>query len=163
MAVKLAKAMGAEVTLFTTSPGKADDARALGADRVVISKDADQMAAAAGTLDLIVDSVAAPHDLDPYLATLGRNGTHVLLGVPPEPHPSPAVTNFIRGRRSLSGSLIGGIAETQEMLDFCAAHNVTADVEMIPMDQIDAAYDRMLTGDVKFRFVIDLESMPAAA
>jgi uncharacterized zinc-type alcohol dehydrogenase-like protein len=162
MAVKLAKAMGAEVTLFTTSPGKADDARALGADHVVISKDAEQMKGAAGTLDLIIDSVAASHDLDPYLAALDRNGALVLLGVPPAPHPSPAVHGFIRGRRSLSGSLIGGIAETQEMLDFCAEHGVAADVEMIQVDQIDVAYDRMDSGDVKFRFVIDMESMPAA-
>jgi len=162
MAVKLAKAMGAEVTLFTTSPSKADDARALGADHVVISKDADQMAGAANSLDLIIDSVAAPHDLDAYLATLGREGALVLLGVPPEPHPMPGVFSFIRGRRSLSGSLIGGIAETQEMLDFCAEHGVVSDVEMIRMDQIDEAYERMLAGDVKFRFVIDMESMPAA-
>jgi uncharacterized zinc-type alcohol dehydrogenase-like protein len=163
MAVKLAKAMGAEVTLFTTSPAKADDARALGVDHVVISKDEDQMAGAANSLDLIIDSVAAKHDLDPYIAALGRDGALVLLGVPPEPHPSPAVHGFIRGRRSLSGSLIGGIAETQEMLDFCAEHDVVADVEMISMEQIDEAYDRMLAGDVKFRFVIDLESMPVAA
>jgi alcohol dehydrogenase (NADP+) len=163
MAVKIAKAMGAEVTLFTTTPGKAEDAKALGADRVVISKDPEQMKSVAGTLDLILDSVAAPHELDAYLATLAREGALVLLGVPPEAHPSPAVGNFIRGRRSLSGSLIGGIAETQEMLDFCAEHGVTADVEMIAMDQIDAAYDRMESSDVKFRFVIDMESMPAAA
>jgi uncharacterized zinc-type alcohol dehydrogenase-like protein len=162
MAVKLAKAMGAEVTLFTTSPGKADDARVLGADRVVISTDAEEMKSVRGTLDLIIDSVAAPHDLDPYLAALGREGAMVLLGVPPEAHPSPAVHSFIRGRRSLSGSAIGGIAETQEMLDFCAAYGVTADVEMISMEGIDDAYDRMAAGDVKFRFVIDLESMPAA-
>src|SRR6201996_5586125 len=163
MAVKLAKAMGAEVTLFTTTPGKADDAKALGADHVVISKDPEQMAAVAATLDLIIDSVAAPHDLDAYFATLAREGSLVLLGVPPAPHPSPNVFNFIRGRRSLSGSLIGGIAETQEMLDFCAEHGVTADVEMISIDQIDAAYDRMEASDVKFRFVIDMESMPAAS
>jgi uncharacterized zinc-type alcohol dehydrogenase-like protein len=163
MAVKIAKAMGAEVTLFTTTPGKAEDAKALGADHVVISKDAEQMKGATGTLDLIIDSVAAPHDLDPYFATLAREGSLVLLGVPPAPHPSPNVGNFIRGRRSLSGSLIGGIAETQEMLDFCAEHGVTADVEMISMDQIDEAYDRMESSDVKFRFVIDMESMPAAA
>jgi alcohol dehydrogenase (NADP+) len=163
MAVKIAKAMGAEVTLFTTTPAKAEDAKALGADHVVISKDADQMKAATGTLDLIIDSVAAPHDLDPYLAALGREGSLVLLGVPPDSHPSPNVGHFIRGRRSLSGSLIGGIAETQEMLDFCAEHGVTADVEMIKMDQIDQAYDRMESSDVKFRFVIDMESMPAAS
>jgi alcohol dehydrogenase (NADP+) len=163
MAVKLAKAMGAEVTLFTTSPNKVDDARALGADHVVISKDGEQMAGTAGTLDLIIDSVAAPHDLDPYLNALGRAGALVLLGVPPEPHPSPSVFGFIRGRKSLSGSLIGGIAETQEMLDFCAEHGVTSDVEMISIDEIDAAYDRMLASDVKYRFVIDMESMPAAS
>jgi uncharacterized zinc-type alcohol dehydrogenase-like protein len=163
MAVKIAKAMGAEVTLFTTTPGKAEDAKALGADHVVISKDPEQMKSVAGTLDLILDSVAAPHDLDAYFATLAREGALVLLGVPPQPHPSPSVANFIRGRRSLSGSLIGGIAETQEMLDFCAEHGVTADVEMISMDQIDEAYDRMESSDVKFRFVIDMESMPAAA
>jgi uncharacterized zinc-type alcohol dehydrogenase-like protein len=163
MAVKIAKAMGAEVTLFTTTPGKAEDARALGADQVVISKDAEEMKGVRGTLDLILDSVAAPHDLDPYLAALAREGALVLLGVPPEAHPSPSVHNFIRGRRSLSGSLIGGIAETQEMLDFCAEHGVAADVEMIQMDQIDEAYDRMESSDVKFRFVIDMESMPVAA
>ncbi|HXF32906.1 MAG TPA: zinc-binding dehydrogenase [Solirubrobacterales bacterium] len=163
MAVKIAKAMGAEVTLFTTTPGKAEDAKAMGADHVVISKEPEQMKAVAGTLDLVVDSIAAPHDLDAYLATVGREGSLVLLGVPPAPHPSPAVHNFIRGRRSLSGSLIGGIAETQQMLDFCAEHGVTAEVEMIAMDQIDAAYDRMESSDVKFRFVIDMESMPAAA
>jgi uncharacterized zinc-type alcohol dehydrogenase-like protein len=163
MAVKIAKAMGAEVTLFTTTPGKAEDAKKLGADHVVISKDEEQMKSVTGTLDLIIDSVAAPHDLDAYFATLAREGSLVLLGVPPQPHPSPNVGNFIRGRRSLSGSLIGGIAETQEMLDFCAEHGVTADVEMITMDQIDAAYDRMESSDVKFRFVIDMESMPAAA
>jgi alcohol dehydrogenase (NADP+) len=162
MAVKIAKAMGAEVTLFTTSPGKAGDAKALGTDNVVISTDPDQMKAAAGTLDLIIDSVAAPHDLDPFFVTLAREGSLVLLGVPPEAHPSPNVFNFIRGRRSLSGSLIGGIAETQEMLDFCAEHGVAADIEMISMDGIDDAYDRMLAGDVKFRFVIDMESMPVA-
>ncbi len=162
MAVKIAKAMGAEVTLFTTTPGKIDDAKALGADHVVISKDPEQMASVAGTLDLIIDSVAAPHDLDAYFATLAREGSLVLLGVPPAPHPSPNVFNFIRGRRSLSGSLIGGIAETQEMLDFCAEHGVTADIEMISIDKIDEAYDRMEASDVKFRFVIDMDSMPAA-
>jgi alcohol dehydrogenase (NADP+) len=162
MGVKLAKAMGAEVTLFTTSPGKADDARALGADHVVVSKDADQMAAAKKSLDLIIDTVAGPHDLDAYLATLDHGGSLVLLGVPPEPHPTPGIFNLMVGRRSLSGSTIGGIAETQEMLDFCAEHGVTADVEMIRMEEIDAAYDRMLAGDVKFRFVIDMESMPTA-
>ena len=163
MAVKIAAAMGAEVTLFTTSPSKVDDARGLGATNVVISTDADQMAAAAGTLNLIIDTVAASHDLDPYINTLRRDGSIVLLGVPPTPHPSPSVGGLLGKRRSIGGSAIGGIAETQEMLDFCAEHNVVSDVEMIRMDQIDEAYDRMLAGDVKFRFVIDMDSMPAAA
>jgi alcohol dehydrogenase (NADP+) len=162
MAVKIAKAMGAEVTLFTTSPGKADDGRALGADRIVISTDPEAMAAARGTLDLIINTVAASHDLDPLIATLKRDGSLVLVGAPPTPHPSPQVFPLIMSRRSISGSAIGGIAETQEMLDFCAEHGVTADVEMIRMDQIDEAYERMLAGDVKFRFVIDMDSMPAA-
>jgi uncharacterized zinc-type alcohol dehydrogenase-like protein len=163
MGVKLAKAMGAEVTLFTTSPGKADDARALGATRIVVSTDADQMKAASGTLDLIIDTVAVPHNLDPYIGSLRRDGSLVLVGVPPEPHPSPGIYGLLGRRRSLAGSNIGGIAETQEMLDFCAEHGVTSDVEMISMDQIDDAYERMLRGDVKFRFVVDMESMPAAA
>jgi uncharacterized zinc-type alcohol dehydrogenase-like protein len=163
MGVKLAKAMGATVTLFTTSPGKADDARALGADAVVISTDPDAMGAVRGSLDFIVDTVAAPHDLDPYVGALKRDGSLVLVGAPSEPHPSPAVFPLIVGRRAIAGSAIGGIAETQEMLDFCAEHGVTSDVEMITMEQIDDAYGRMLSGDVKFRFVIEMESMPAAA
>ena len=163
MAVKLAKAMGAEVTLFTTSPGKADDGRALGADHVVISTDPEAMGAARGTLDLIINTVAAPHDLDPLIAALKRDGSLVLVGAPPEPHPSPQVFPLIMSRRSIAGSAIGGVAETQEMLDFCAEHGVTSDIEMIAMDEIDDAYERMLRGDVKFRFVIDMESMPAAA
>jgi alcohol dehydrogenase (NADP+) len=163
MAVKLAKAMGAEVTLFTTSPGKADDGRALGADRIVISTDPEAMAAARGTLDLIINTVAASHDLDPLIATLKRDGSLVLVGAPPTPHPSPQVFSLIMSRRSIAGSAIGGIAETQEMLDFCAEHGVTSEVEMISMDGIEDAYERMLRGDVKFRFVIDMESMPAAA
>jgi uncharacterized zinc-type alcohol dehydrogenase-like protein len=162
MAVKIATAMGAEVTLFTTSPGKADAARALGATQIVISTDADQIGAARGTLDFIIDTVAAPHDLDPYIGALRRDGSLVLVGVPPTPHPSPSVIGLLGARRSIGGSNIGGIAETQEMLDFCAEHDVSADVEMIAMEQIDEAYERMLGGDVKFRFVIDMESMPAA-
>jgi alcohol dehydrogenase (NADP+) len=162
MAVKLAAAMGAEVTLFTTSPGKADDARALGATNVVISTDAEQMKAARTTLNLILDTVAASHDLDPYIGTLRRDGSIVLLGVPNTPHPSPGASGFIGARRSLAGSAVGGIAETQEMLDFCAEHNLGSDIEMIRMDQIDEAYERMLASDVKYRFVIDMASMPAA-
>jgi alcohol dehydrogenase (NADP+) len=163
MAVKIAKAMGAEVTLFTTSAGKADDARALGATNVVISTDAEEMAAARNSLDLIVDTVSVSHDLDPYIGTLRRDGSIVLLGVPPTPHPSPGIFGLLGSRRSIGGSNIGGIAETQEMLDFCAEHGVASDIEMIRMDEIDAAYDRMLASDVKYRFVIDMESMPAAA
>jgi alcohol dehydrogenase (NADP+) len=163
MAVKLATAMGAEVTLFTTTPSKADDARALGASEVVVSTDAAQMAAAARTLDLIVDTVAASHDFDPYLDTLRRNGSLVLLGLPPTPHPAPNVFSLFAGRRSISASNIGGIAETQEMLDFCAEHGVTSDIEMISMEGVEAAYERMLASDVKYRFVIDMASMPAAA
>jgi alcohol dehydrogenase (NADP+) len=162
MAVKIAAAMGAEVTLFTTSPGKVDDARALGATDVLISTDAEQMTAAASTLDLIIDTVAAEHDLDPYIGSLKRDGSIVLLGVPPTPHPSPSIFPILSKRRSISGSNIGGIAETQEMLDFCAEHNVGSDIEMIRMDQIDEAYERMLASDVKYRFVIDMASMPAA-
>jgi uncharacterized zinc-type alcohol dehydrogenase-like protein len=162
MAVKIAAAMGAEVTLFTTSPGKVDDARTLGATNIVISTDTEQMAAATGTLDLIIDTVAAEHDLDPYIGSLKRDGSIVLLGVPPTPHPSPSIFPILSKRRSISGSNIGGIAETQEMLDFCAEHNVASDIEMIRMDQIDEAYERMLESDVKYRFVIDMASMPAA-
>ena len=116
----------------------------------------------ANSLDLIVDTVAAPHDLDAFLQTLKRDGSLVLVGAPPEPHPSPQVFSLIMKRRSIAGSAIGGIAETQEMLDFCAEHNVASDVEMIRMDQIDEAYERMLKSDVKYRFVIDMASMPAA-
>jgi len=159
MAVKLAAAMGAEVVLFTTSAGKADDARRLGASEVVISKDAEAMAKHAGTLDLIINTVAAPHDLDAYLNLLTRNGTMVLVGAPAEPHPSPQVFNLIFKRRSLAGSLIGGIRETQEMLDFCAEHGIVSDIEVIPMDYINTAYERMLKSDVKYRFVIDLASL----
>jgi uncharacterized zinc-type alcohol dehydrogenase-like protein len=162
MAVKIAKAMGAEVTLFTTSPGKADDGRALGASEIVISTDPKAMGAVRGTLDLVIDTVAVAHDLDPYLVSLRRDGALVLLGVPPESHPSPNVFGLLAARRSIGGSNIGGIAETQEMLDFCAEHGVTADVEMISMDQIDGAYERMLASDVKYRFVIDMASMPSA-
>ncbi len=162
MGVKLAKAMGAHVVLFTTSPGKADDARALGADQVVISTDPEAMAAQRGKLDLIVDTVAAKHDLDPLLATLRRDGALVLVGAPAEPHPGPSPFTLMAARRSLAASGIGGIAETQEMLDFCAEHGITADVERISMAEIDDAWDRMERGDVRFRFVIDIATMPAA-
>ena len=159
MAVKLARAMGAEVTLFTTSPGKADDAHRLGAHSVIVSRDAEQMAGAARTLDLIIDTVSAPHDLDALLTTLRRDGTLVLLGGTPVPHPSPGAFSFIVGRKRMAGSLIGGIRETQEMLDFCAEHRLGADVEVIPVQRIDEAYARMLRSDVKYRFVIDMASL----
>jgi uncharacterized zinc-type alcohol dehydrogenase-like protein len=159
MAIKLAHAMGAHVTLFTTSPGKRADALALGADEVVISKDAGAMAAKSNTLDYILDTVAAPHDLDALLAMLKRDGVLTLVGAPAEPHPSPAVFNLIMGRRSIAGSLIGGIEETQEMLDFCAKHGIVSEIEMIPIQRINEAYDRMLRSDVKYRFVIDMASL----
>jgi alcohol dehydrogenase (NADP+) len=163
MGVKLAKALGAEVTAFTTSPDKTADAHALGADHVVVSKNRDEMKAAAGSLDLIINTIAAPHDLDAYLKLLKRDGTMVLVGVPADPHPSPEVANLIFRRRSLAGSLIGGIAETQEMLDFCAEHGITSDIEIIPIQQIETAYARMLKSDVKYRFVIDMASLTAEA
>lgn len=158
MAVKLATALGADVTLFTTSPEKGADARRLGAKQVVVSRDAAQMAACQTSLDMIVDCVAAPHDLDPYLATLKTNGKLVLVGIPDQPHPSPNVTPMVFRRLSISGSSIGSIKETQEMLDFCGEHNITADIELIAGEQIEAAFTRMLQGDVKYRFVIDMQA-----
>ncbi|SNB73166.1 uncharacterized zinc-type alcohol dehydrogenase-like protein [Arboricoccus pini] len=158
MGVKLAHAMGASVVLFTTSPGKSEDARRLGADEVVISKDEAQMAAHANSFDLIVDTVAAPHDINSYLALLKRDKTLVQVGAPGEPL-AVQVFNLIMKRRSFAGSLIGGIAETQEMLDFCAEHGITADIEMIAIQDIEAAYSRMLKSDVKYRFVIDMQTL----
>ncbi|ORM70246.1 NAD(P)-dependent alcohol dehydrogenase [Pantoea rwandensis] len=156
MAVKLASAMGAEVTLFTTSPEKGVDARRLGASRVVVSRDDAQMAAAQTSLDFIIDCVSAPHDLDPYLATLKTNGRLVLVGIPEQPHQSPDVTPMVFRRLSISGSSIGSIQETQEMLDFCGEHNITADIELIAGETVENAFARMLKGDVKYRFVIDM-------
>jgi uncharacterized zinc-type alcohol dehydrogenase-like protein len=155
VAVKLAHAMGAHTVAFTTSAGKRDDARALGADEVIVSRDAHEMAAHAGTFDLILDTDAASHDLDALTRLLARDGTLVLVGVPEHAHPSPDIAALIFKRRAIAGSLIGGIAETQEMLDFCAEHGIVADIEMIPMQAIDEAYDRMLRSDVRYRFVID--------
>lgn len=163
MGVKLAHAMGAHVVLFTTSPGKVEDAKRLGADEVVISKDPGQMARHAGSFDFILDTVAAPHDLDAYLNLLKRDGTMCLVGAPASPHPSPGVFNLIFKRRALAGSLIGGIRETQEMLDFCAERGIVCDIEMIAMDQINEAYERMLKSDVKYRFVIDMATLKDAA
>jgi len=159
MAVKLAHAMGAEVTLFTTSPGKEVDARRLGADHVVLSRDPEAMKGQAKRFDLIINTVAASLNLDPYINALALNGVMVLVGAPAENHESPSVFPFLMGRRSLAGSMIGGIPETQEMLDFCAAKGVASDIEMIPIQSINEAYERMLKGDVKYRFVIDMQSL----
>lgn len=155
MAIKLAHAMGAKVVLFTTSKNKVEDAKRLGADEVVLSKDANEMKKHLRSFDFIINTVAAAHNLDPYIELLKSDGTLCLVGAPPTPHPSPNVTNLIFGRRSLAGSLIGGIKETQEMLDFCAEHSITSDIEIIPIQKINEAYERMLKSDVKYRFVID--------
>ena len=155
MGIKLAHAMGAHVVAFTTSESKRDAARELGADEVVVSKNADEMAAHAKSFDFILNTVAAPHDLDALLVLLKRDATMALVGAPATPHPSPNVFNLIMKRRSLAGSMIGGIPETQEMLDFCAEHGIVADIELVRADQINASYERMLKGDVRYRFVID--------
>ena len=155
MGIKLAHAMGAHVVAFTTSESKRDAARELGADEVVVSRNPDEMVAHLQSFDFILDTVAAPHDLDAFLVLLKRDGAMTLVGAPATPHPSPNVFNFIMKRRSLAGSMIGGIPETQEMLDFCARHGIVADIEMVRADEINAAYERMLKGDVKYRFVID--------
>jgi uncharacterized zinc-type alcohol dehydrogenase-like protein len=155
MGIKIAHAMGAHVVAFTTSDGKRDDAKALGADEVVVSRNAEEMKAHANSFDFILNTVAASHDLDAFTKLLKLDGTMTLVGVPEHPHPSPDVGALIFKRRAIAGSLIGGIAETQEMLDFCADHKVVADIEMIPIQKIDEAYDRMQKSDVKYRFVID--------
>lgn len=158
MAVKLAAALGAEVVLFTTSPAKGADARRLGASQVVVSKDALQMESVQNSLDMILDCVAAPHDLDPYLSALKTNGHLVLVGIPDAPHKSPDVTPMVFKRLSISGTSIGSINETQQMLDFCGQHNIVSDVEVIRLDEIEQAFARMLKGDVKYRFVIDMKA-----
>ncbi|MCA9507453.1 MAG: NAD(P)-dependent alcohol dehydrogenase [Myxococcales bacterium] len=157
--VKLARAMGAHVVAFTTSTSKIDTAINLGAHEVVISKDEKQMAHHASSFDFILNTVAASHNLDVYVQLLKRDSTLTLVGAPAQPHPSPTAFNLIFARRSIAGSVIGEIAETQEMLDFCAAHGITADIEMISMNSINQAYERMLKGDVKYRFVIDMASL----
>jgi uncharacterized zinc-type alcohol dehydrogenase-like protein len=162
MGIKLARALGAHVIAFTTSESKRADALSLGAHEVVISRDADAMAAHAGTLDLVLNSVAVAHDLDTYTSLLAVNGTQVLVGIPAEPHPSPSVANLIGGRRSLAGSLVGGTTETQEMLDFCAANGIVADIEAIRIQDIETAFARMVKNDVKYRFVIDMASIREA-
>ncbi|MBL8265933.1 NAD(P)-dependent alcohol dehydrogenase [Steroidobacter sp.] len=159
MGIKLASAMGAHVVAFTTSESKRAAALELGANEVVVSKDAEAMAKHANSLDFILNTVAAPHNLDTFLALLKRDGTMTVVGVPGEPHPSPNVATLIFGRRTLGGSLIGGIKETQEMLDFCAKQGIVADIETIRMQDIETAFGRMAKSDVKYRFVIDLASL----
>lgn len=158
MAVKIAKAMGAEVIVFTTSPSKVEDAKRLGADDVVLSSDEEQMEKYAGKLHFVLDAVSAQHDMNAYLKLLRVDGSLVLVGAPEHPLPVAAFS-LIPYRRSFAGSMIGGIAETQEMLNFCGQHNIVADIEMINIQQINEAYDRLLKGDVKYRFVIDLASL----
>ena len=158
MGVKFARAFGAHVVVFTTSPSKRDDALRLGAHEVVVSSNPGDMAKHAGTFDFILDCVSAQHDLNVYLGQLAPDGNLTLVGAPDKPLPVSSFS-LIMGRKSLSGSLIGGLAETQEMLDFCGQHNITSDIEMIRMDQINEAYERMLKSDVKYRFVIDLASL----
>jgi len=159
MGVKFAHAFGAHVVLFTTSPGKIEDARRLGADEVVISKNPNEMKKHLNSFDFILDTIAAPHNLDVYIEQLKRDGTLCLTGIPDNVHPSPNVANLIFSRRQLAGSLIGGILETQEMLDFCAERNIVSDIELIPIQKINEAYERMLKGDVKYRLVIDMASL----
>jgi uncharacterized zinc-type alcohol dehydrogenase-like protein len=158
MGVKLSHAMGARTVLFTTSPSKVEDGRRLGADDVILSKDAVQMRAHAASFDIIIDTVAAAHDLSPYFDLLKLDATMVQVGAPAQPLPI-SVFSLLRNRRSFAGSSIGGIPETQEMLDFCAAHKVTADVEIIPIQTINEAFERMLKSDVKYRFSIDMASL----
>jgi uncharacterized zinc-type alcohol dehydrogenase-like protein len=158
MAVKIAHALGAHVVVFTTSPNKKDDALRLGADEAVISTNADQMQKHAGSFDFILDAVSAGHDINAYINLLRRDGNITLVGAPENPLPVSAF-GLIMGRRSLSGSPIGGIPETQEMLDFCGQHNLTADVEVIPIQKVNEAYQRLLKSDVKYRFSIDMASL----
>lgn len=162
MALKLAKALGAEVTLFTRSAGKEDDARRLGADHVVLSGDEQQMASVRGQFDLIIDTVPYVHDLNPYIPTLNINGTLVLVGYLGPLEPFLNSVPLVLGRKSVAGSLIGGIAETQELLDFCGKHGITSDIETIEIQDINEAYERMLKSDVKYRFVIDMSSLKKA-
>ena len=158
LAVKFARALGARVVVFTTSANKREDALRLGADDVVISRDADQMKKHASNFDFILDAVSADHDIDTYIQLLRPDGNMTLVGAPPRPLAVSALA-LIFGRRSLSGSPIGGIAETQEMLEFCGKHNITADVEVIPIQKVNEAYERMLRSDVKYRFSIDMASL----
>jgi uncharacterized zinc-type alcohol dehydrogenase-like protein len=157
MAVKIAKAMGAHVTVFTTSPQKVEDAKRLGADDAVLSKDPEQMKAQSG-YDMILDTVSAKHDVDGYLNCLKVDGAMVLVGLPNEPL-NVGAFSLVNGRRSLAGSNIGGIAETQEVIDFCYKHNITADSEVVSVKDVNKAFERLEKGDVKYRFVIDMASL----
>jgi len=159
MAIKLAHALGAEVVAFTTSAGKVDDARRLGAREVVLSHDAAAMRKQARRFNFILNTLAVSHNLDPFISALKRDGTMCLVGAPPDAHPSPSAGKLVAMRRSLAGSFIGGLPETQELLDFCGAHEITADVEVIPMQEINTAYERMLRSDVRYRFSIDMGSL----
>lgn len=163
MGVKIAAAMGAEVYVFSTSPGKREDAKRLGAAELIVSREEDAMAEHQNSFDFILNTVAAPHDLNVYLNLLKRDGTMVLVGVPDSPHDPVEVGTLVFKRRSLAGSLIGGIRETQEMLDFCHEHGIVSDIEAISIDEINTAWDRMVKSDVKYRFVIDIDSLKEAA
>ena len=160
MGVKIARALGAHVVVFTTSPGKKEDALRLGAHEVVLSRNADEMKKQAGSFDFILDAVSADHDINAYINLLAHDGNLTLVGAPAKPLAVGAFP-LIMGRRSLSGSIIGGITETQEMLDFCGRHNITADVEVIPIQKINEAWERMVKSDVKYRFSIDMASLKA--
>ncbi len=160
MGVKFAHALGAHTVVFTTSPSKTEDAKRLGADEVIVSTDPEQMAKHVGSFDFILDCVAAKHDMNAYIQLLKRDGNLTIVGAPPEPL-EIAGFGLMFGRRSLSGSAIGGIKETQEMLDFCGEHNITADVEVVSVDQINEAYERMLKSDIKYRFTIDMSTLTA--
>lgn len=159
MGVKFARALGAHVVMFTTSPSKAADAEKLGAHEVVISTDKAQMSAQRSRFDFILNTVSVSHDLNAYMKLLKLDGTMTLVGIPEVPHPSVSVGVLLDKRRSLAGSSIGGVPETQEMLDFCGQHGITADVEVIAVDEVNTAFDRMVKGDVKYRFVIDMATL----
>jgi len=161
MGVKFSHALGAHTVLFTTSTSKIEDGRRFGANEVVISKNEEEMKKHENSFDLIINTVAASHNLDPFIKLLRHDVSLVLVGVPSHPHPPPSVSGLVLGRKSLAGSMIGGIKETQEMLYFCSQKNITADIEIIPAQKINEAYERMLKSDVRYRFVIDMNSLKA--
>jgi alcohol dehydrogenase (NADP+) len=163
MGIKFAKALGARVVMITTSPDKGKDARRLGADEVLLSRDADSMAKHAASFDFLLNTIPVPHDLNPYMALLKRDSTMALVGVLTELTPPLAGVNLIMGRKSVTGSAIGGMVETQEMIDFCAEHGIVSDVEIVPIQAVNEAYERLLKNDVKYRFVIDMASFDKAA